>query len=1444
MAINKVKFGNQTLIDLTDTTATADKILTGFGAYGKDGVWMDGSLVPGADDGYVYQDQDNYVVLDDDEGVGVGVTPLTVTENGTYNAGTRRAYNPVTVNVPSPDFIVTITKNNQNEWVPDCTFAEAKAAYIAGKNIACVSATDYVSCNIEYLDNVDNGVFSISIDEQFTEQDSSSNYQWGSSHKEYVWNSTGFSVNGTSKTYIVDDATASPSDVLSGKTFYASDGRKTGTIATKTSSDMTVVGRSVTVPAGYYSTEVVKSVETMTLPTTASTSGMGTNKATIGRSTSTQYINIPTGYNTAAARYTISATPNGSATAPSSISGTSATVSTGTNTLTLTKSVSVTPSVTAGYISSGTAGNASVSLTANVTVNPTPTVSGKTVTTPAGYYTASKTTDVATGSATTPATTITANPTISVNSSGLITATNSKTQSVTPTVSAGYVSTGTAGTVTVSGSATSQLTTKGATTYTPTTTNQTIASGTYLTGAQTISGDSNLVAENIKKDVTIFGITGTAETEPTLVTKTVTPSAITQIVTPEDYVYLHYETTSGLSTNITVPTPDMPFPAIMEISGSGTVYNGDTVVATFTINPTIVEAYKTEVNGQELSFTSDPSNRLSSIAALYGSSSTQKKIRISTNSISSNVYINKAVIDIKISALQDNALGYGTKNDGSTYETFTCNFYSVLRGDTIMVKGTLYYSENGTNKGTTTIDHTFEWTGYSYDIPLPTGSWINYIRVYPDSDQVRISATEAIYYGMSLFKVETVPDGLSQVTVNGDADLVAGNIKKDVEIFGVTGTYEGSKPKLRNVTAVTPTTDYQIIPAINYYGTQTTVATELNKYSISIVPNGTGNIDIVIPSDMTSVITTYPTKYRFRFYIASAVWDSTGSGSYRPANIANIDTLVELTASDNVIDLLEHNATSNSIFEALTLSPYNTTGLRISYVCKSTVSSANGYIVNPYSSCQSTTGYSQESHDNAFRLIKSQYVLPTLYDGLSQVIISGDTDLAAENIKKDVKIFGVTGTYGGATKVLTVNPTTSQQIFTPNDPIESFSWTDNYGSKKANSGGGGAMLVGDVNKVTVGTTYKITGTVVAFDGDNNILDSAVIDEVIQLTNDAAYIYRNGAYLKSFAIYKSSSSYLQFAHSYAVTGNYGIRINISFHDATQYVGFSEVTVNAFDGYTTEFMKTYIEGSGSLHIDFPEGLTKIYDYAYYSRYNCTFDTLPETVTSIGEYAFRSCFNIDWTSLPSGVTYIGSYAFQNCRELALTSLPNGLTKILSGAFYGCTKLALTDLPSSITSIGGYAFKQCTGLTTISCDGAITTLSSDAFTGYAGSLMKLQSVSFPNMTISTLYSVFGSSTATTACQELEFADIGSTKNIGSGAFTNCNALKTLVLRRTTEICVLSNTSAFNNTPMTGYNSLTGTVYVPSALISTYQTASNWSTVYAQGHITFSPIEGSAYEI
>ena len=178
------------------------------------------------------------------------------------------------------------------------------------------------------------------------------------------------STSGTAEFYDTSDATLdSGGKMLSGNTAYANGTKYTGTIASKSGSDITASGDTITVPAGYYSSQQTKAVA------------------------------------------------SGSATGPSTITGTSASVSTGTNTLTLSKTISVTPVVSAGYVSSGTAANSSVSLTASVT-------------------------------------------------------------------------------------------TKSAATITPGTSDQTIAAGTYLTGAQTIAGDADLVASNIKSGVTIFGVAG------------------------------------------------------------------------------------------------------------------------------------------------------------------------------------------------------------------------------------------------------------------------------------------------------------------------------------------------------------------------------------------------------------------------------------------------------------------------------------------------------------------------------------------------------------------------------------------------------------------------------------------------------------------------------------------------------------------------------------------------------------------------------------------------------------------------------------------------------------------------------------------------------------------------------------------------------------------------
>lgn len=59
-----------------------------------------------------------------------------------------------------------------------------------------------------------------------------------------------------------------------------------------------------------------------------------------------------------------------------------------------------------------------------------------------------------------------------------------------------------------SGKVTQSIATKNAQTYTPGTADQTIAAGQYLSGAQTIKGDTNLIAANILSGKSIFGVAG------------------------------------------------------------------------------------------------------------------------------------------------------------------------------------------------------------------------------------------------------------------------------------------------------------------------------------------------------------------------------------------------------------------------------------------------------------------------------------------------------------------------------------------------------------------------------------------------------------------------------------------------------------------------------------------------------------------------------------------------------------------------------------------------------------------------------------------------------------------------------------------------------------------------------------------------------------------------
>lgn len=147
---------------------------------------------------------------------------------------------------------------------------------------------------------------------------------------------------------------------------------------------------------------------------------------------------------------------------------------------------------------------------------------------------------------------------------------------------------------------------------------------------------------------------------------------------------------------------------------------------------------------------------------------------------------------------------------------------------------------------------------------------------------------------------------------------------------------------------------------------------------------------------------------------------------------------------------------------------------------------------------------------------------------------------------------------------------------------------------------------------------------------------------------------------------------------------------------------------------------------------------------------------------------------------------YKLDSIVDGSITNYYNSeITSIDTYGFAGYTNLISIDLPN-VTTISYYGFINCTSLTNINLP-SVTTIENDAFE---------------------------------SCTSLTTINLPAIQSMGGSVFLNCTSLTSVILPGST-VCT-NRGYTFNNTPIA---SGTGYIYVPSNLVSTYKSATGWST-------------------
>ena len=183
--------------------------------------------------------------------------------------------------------------------------------------------------------------------------------------------------------------------------------------------------------------------------------------------------------------------------------------------------------------------------------------------------------------------------------------------------------------------------------------------------------------------------------------------------------------------------------------------------------------------------------------------------------------------------------------------------------------------------------------------------------------------------------------------------------------------------------------------------------------------------------------------------------------------------------------------------------------------------------------------------------------------------------------------------------------------------------------------------------------------------------------------------------------------------------------------------------------------------------------------------------DEITKIGDYAFYGKPNLEIVDVPN-VTTIGNRAFDTCSSLLEVNAPN--TVSLGVAFVNCSKLLKVSFPlaSGFHISHEFLFSGCSSL-------------------YSVDLPKLNLL--PNSSFQ-------------GCTSLKQIRLPNIRDIRNYVFKD-SGLKALILPNSSYLFSTISTVAFAGSHITSGGS--GYIYVPRALVDTYKSATNWTTVASQ---------------